>query len=244
MTEQKALLRAILDDPLDDTVRLAYADWLDEHPGTTTCPVCARPPDAKNHVTGHMFVGWGHGWQPCSRCDTTTLVPDGRAKHAHFIRRQISHSKLARDRTRNEKLRKAAKVDRHGWAEEWLGTDALGRHYRGFIGEITTTMPRFLECAEKWLSAHPITDVRLEDMDSGATQQHRYGWYCRPREYTLREDDDVLEKVWDLLLHTGLGVRGVGWVWYDSEDQADLALSRACVLYGRKLAGLTERTLW
>jgi uncharacterized protein (TIGR02996 family) len=29
--DEQALLRAILADPADDTVRLAYADWLDEH---------------------------------------------------------------------------------------------------------------------------------------------------------------------------------------------------------------------
>jgi uncharacterized protein (TIGR02996 family) len=31
MSESKALLRAIAEDPDDDTVRLAYADWLEEH---------------------------------------------------------------------------------------------------------------------------------------------------------------------------------------------------------------------
>lgn len=31
MTDEPALLAAILADPADDTVRLAYADWLDEH---------------------------------------------------------------------------------------------------------------------------------------------------------------------------------------------------------------------
>jgi hypothetical protein len=32
------------------------------------CPACKRPADAVNHVPGHIFVGWGHGWQPCSKC--------------------------------------------------------------------------------------------------------------------------------------------------------------------------------
>jgi hypothetical protein len=193
MTEQKALLRAILDDPLDDTVRLAYADWLDEHPGTMTCPRCKPYDGSKNWITGHTPNPYsGPYWQPCSVCDATTLVPDGGAEHARFIRRQISHSKLARDRTRNEKLLKVAVDAGHRWAEEWLGTDALGRHYRGFIGEITATMPKFLECAKEWFSAHPITDVRLEDMDSGDTIRPRYGWYCQPREgYSLRDGDDV-----------------------------------------------------
>jgi uncharacterized protein (TIGR02996 family) len=31
MSERDAFLRAIAADPTDDTVRLAFADWLDEH---------------------------------------------------------------------------------------------------------------------------------------------------------------------------------------------------------------------
>ena len=36
------------------------------------CPHCRRPEDAVNHVPGHIFVGWGHGWQPCPHCGGTT----------------------------------------------------------------------------------------------------------------------------------------------------------------------------
>ena len=32
------------------------------------CPHCLRPEGAVNHVPGHIFVGWGHGWQPCPHC--------------------------------------------------------------------------------------------------------------------------------------------------------------------------------
>jgi uncharacterized protein (TIGR02996 family) len=34
MTDRDALMRAILDQPADDTPRLAFADWLEEHGGT------------------------------------------------------------------------------------------------------------------------------------------------------------------------------------------------------------------
>jgi hypothetical protein len=39
------------------------------------CPACKRPPDAVNHVPGHVFVGWGCGWQPCPRCGGTERIP-------------------------------------------------------------------------------------------------------------------------------------------------------------------------
>jgi hypothetical protein len=41
------------------------------------CPTCKRPEGAVNHVPGHIFVGWGQGWQPCPKCagSMRTLMP-------------------------------------------------------------------------------------------------------------------------------------------------------------------------
>lgn len=41
------------------------------------CPYCERPdnPAITNWVTGHIFVGWGHGWQPCQHCGGTAIHP-------------------------------------------------------------------------------------------------------------------------------------------------------------------------
>ena len=87
--EQEAFLAAIREVPECDTRRLAFADWLDEHAGTVECETCKRPPDAKNWVPGHIFVGWGHGWQPCPKCNGSGRVPDGSAARAEFIRVQV-----------------------------------------------------------------------------------------------------------------------------------------------------------
>lgn len=38
------------------------------------CDECKRPEGAVNHVRGFMFVGWGMGWQPCSKCHGTGRV--------------------------------------------------------------------------------------------------------------------------------------------------------------------------
>ena len=40
MTEDQSLLHAVLSDPEDDTVRLAYADWLLENQETVECAAC------------------------------------------------------------------------------------------------------------------------------------------------------------------------------------------------------------
>src|SRR6185503_5486865 len=40
-TDRDALLRAICTNPADDTVRLVFADWLDEHPDAVPAPGAA-----------------------------------------------------------------------------------------------------------------------------------------------------------------------------------------------------------
>ncbi|MES2342295.1 MAG: hypothetical protein V4597_11500 [Pseudomonadota bacterium] len=36
--------------------------------GMERCLGCIKLPDEKNHPPGMIFVGWGHGWQPCTKC--------------------------------------------------------------------------------------------------------------------------------------------------------------------------------
>lgn len=43
------------------------------------CPSCTLTYlDSANHPTGCIFVGWGHGWQPCQECGGSGLSPMGR----------------------------------------------------------------------------------------------------------------------------------------------------------------------
>ncbi len=42
--------------------------------GGATCPDCARPADAVNHVAGHVFMTYGQGWQVCPRCRGTQRI--------------------------------------------------------------------------------------------------------------------------------------------------------------------------
>lgn len=39
------------------------------------CPSCLPIPGAVNHVPGHIFVGWGRGWQPCIACGGSGVAP-------------------------------------------------------------------------------------------------------------------------------------------------------------------------
>ena len=42
------------------------------------CEHCTLRYLGGNHPTGCIFVGWGHGWQPCIQCGGSGLSPMGR----------------------------------------------------------------------------------------------------------------------------------------------------------------------
>jgi hypothetical protein len=42
-----------------------------------SCPSCTLQYLGGNQPTGCIFVGWGHGWQPCSACGGSGLSPMG-----------------------------------------------------------------------------------------------------------------------------------------------------------------------
>lgn len=41
------------------------------------CASCTLRYLGGNHPAGCIFVGWGHGWQPCSACGGSGLSPMG-----------------------------------------------------------------------------------------------------------------------------------------------------------------------
>jgi len=38
------------------------------------CPACRRQEGETNHPRGMIFVGWGRGWEPCSRCGGSAQI--------------------------------------------------------------------------------------------------------------------------------------------------------------------------
>lgn len=40
------------------------------------CEGCRPRATDRNHPPGMIFVGWGHGWQPCQRCGGSGLERD------------------------------------------------------------------------------------------------------------------------------------------------------------------------
>jgi hypothetical protein len=66
-----------VDVPIEDVERVDQCIVIspDAVRDMVPCEHCKRPEDAVNHVPGHVFVGWGRGWQPCPHCGGTEQVP-------------------------------------------------------------------------------------------------------------------------------------------------------------------------
>ncbi len=71
-------LRAAAEEAQDDYMRAeCHARTMGERPDSMCkeCLTCRRPESAVNHVAGHIFVGYGIGWQPCLDCGGSCRVP-------------------------------------------------------------------------------------------------------------------------------------------------------------------------
>lgn len=104
MTDEDALLAAIAARPLEDTPRLAYADWLDEHANAPEAPRAEPPPKAK---------------RTRKRAKAAPVPGAFRAQRAELIRAQIALESLTRADPRFAQLeaRAYALIDTH--AQDW-----------------------------------------------------------------------------------------------------------------------------
>lgn len=96
MTEREQMLAAVFADPQDDTVRLAYADFLDEHPDKP-CPQCMG---TGSHGLDPYQIAQRYGTHragqmldalKCGVCDGTgTVIDTSDADRAELIRNGVA----------------------------------------------------------------------------------------------------------------------------------------------------------
>lgn len=121
MTDEQALMKAVLENPADDVCRLVYADWLQERGrndraalirnqieraagGAVECPEC-------NGTGCYLGAGPDRGNPTCDRCKGLKVVPDTLAARMRYV-----SESLARD----EAILKR-------WGLKWLPKFARGR---------------------------------------------------------------------------------------------------------------------
>ncbi len=113
VTEREQLYAEIIANPDDDTVRLAFADWLDEQPSSRPCGKCHG--DARTMPQFFEDAWQWNAGDPCPKCEGTGTVPDtSDADRAEFVRVQCELSR------RDELLRRGIQNSDVG-RRVWLG---------------------------------------------------------------------------------------------------------------------------
>lgn len=182
MTDQEALIAAIIANPADDTARLVYADCLDENAGESEAPCvsCAG--------TGWDDRGRTKYVPPVYQCRTclgekVTRTSNGYAERAEFIRVQVelertpgcTYSKPTWnaehkpglcpwcDLRRRERELLAIGRNSIEWRGDLVNRIPSGKSQftRGFISEIECNWMSWLAHADAIRTAQPIERVKL-----------------------------------------------------------------------------------
>lgn len=244
MTEREALLRAILEDPADDTVRLVFADWLEENDGR---PGAVRAKFIRDQIAGYVrsvpltVLAELESFLPVQPHEYMLSIGDKGYATVDYPGLSVNF--------RRGFVEKVAFT----WMDILCGNGC--RRCRAY-----KTNRRCVDCgararkpgiAEELFASQPVTEVVFTGMSPylGGDGTHCCWFPCRAYlPETERTDRDLVEDVvFDQMRGESLEF-GPGWVAKSSRticrfretDRAQDELSKAAVRYGRKLAGLKD----
>jgi uncharacterized protein (TIGR02996 family) len=246
VTEGEQLLRAVLEEPGDDTVRLVYADWLEEN-GRGKEAAYIRNGVAICHPERlNPEHDMGAGWDGI--IDFITQYPPADRNHCPLCR-AISHQ-------RGHPFTRALAADVgdiFGKPADWSGRKDPGvpnyvgvRCRGGFVAEVTTTAAQFTEeVARSLFSRHPVTAVCLTDArpsEDSAIGSTRVGWHLAEQTEDVDETDPgmgyiplrIFERL-TRMVSSPVDAYNLGLAVYQREADARGDLSDACCLWGRSL---------
>jgi uncharacterized protein (TIGR02996 family) len=229
LTPGQTFLRAIVEAPSDDTPRLVYADWLDEHGQAARaefirvqCELAGLddgtggPPVQPNNAGVSL-----ERWHALRRRERELLPADGFPPVLPF--RHVVHS----------------------WADMGLVPAVAGDAYavwrRGFVASVTCHTADFLRpgLAAALFACQPVCSVTLSDKRPEPSGE-RYYWYRwardEPRPLAIEHAHHLPYELFGRL-EAGADYCSV-WQAYRSGAEAQAALSAAAVALGSAAAGL------
>lgn len=236
MNERAALLRAICEQPDDDTVRLAFADWLEEH-GEAERGEFIRLQMELVHLRASGYHCYHDLTQPehCEMC-----VRQKRAKELAIAD--------AGGRCQWEVWH--GLPDDVGWAclnltgeppERLRGQGNWFRFDRGFPSEIRLSQASFLKHARDIFAAQPVTAVTLSDREPYPASM-KPEWFWIHSNESRDEPTTIAEPLWRRSRLSGLNGRHHRAKSFNTPGAAREALSAECVNHGRALADLPPLT--
>jgi uncharacterized protein (TIGR02996 family) len=212
MTEVEAFLRAILEDPADDDVRLIYADWLEEHGHVERAEflrlqISQREEGRQRELLARHTASWFRGLLPM---------------HSWQVRR-VGGPDL-------------------GFFGESTVPEIEWQVRRGFVQAVSLSLDDFWRYAVHLFRSQPVTRVTLTDrLPQSVGLDPSRSWFTCPGDPHLARFSYELPCCLEPFLgepavHSGLDPWKL-W-YYNTLEAAQAALSRACVVWGRHEAGL------
>jgi uncharacterized protein (TIGR02996 family) len=168
--ERAVLLKAICDEPEEDTPRLVYADWLDEHAGSEA---------------------------DRARAEFIRLQVAEEAARPRTWRECREWAKREKELYRAHRLAWEAELPEHPQVFIITGTEYAGDYKRGFPYFVSVhSAPEFLKAAPDLFTRVPVTDFGFRNLTREAARQlARSPHLARIRHFHLPEDltDEALE---------------------------------------------------
>lgn len=225
-------LQTIVENPLDDAPRLIYADWLDDQGDY----------ERAEFIRVQIELASTPEWIPATPAEVG-LGPDEVHGELRKANRRYGSLKL-----RELELLKRNSVFGTGglmWLDvaRWpiIHWDGNWEFRRGFVEKVKFSHDGFLafSVAELFKRA-PILEVGLVDRNPlygwGENQIDRWGWDCFGDfgDYPHFIEETLLNR----MPNNSHSSMGDGSRLFATVQEATTALSKACVVYGRQLAGL------
>jgi uncharacterized protein (TIGR02996 family) len=154
MAEDEGLLQEIVAYPEDDTPRLVYADWLEDH----------DQPERAEFIrlqieVARIELADSHG--PRTSC----LLFEGRSPHAHLRLSGVAPGWHLRNNPQADQLRNRAweLLRKHGleWGAAFRNRAREHCWRRGLVEEVTATARKLLTHAATWFRLAPIRTLTL-----------------------------------------------------------------------------------
>lgn len=219
LSDRDILLHAVLEEPFDDSHRLILADCLDEH----------EEPERAEFIRLQVFAH--NEWASNKGVD----------HHICERFRELMHC---------SDMKETVWLSFAGYHLEPAGLYEIDDGYltvgptvelfftRGFISEIRLSCKDFMTHAKGLFSSHPIIEVAFTDK----MPLRGDSWFNQRgvKEMGLNNFDpqsDLPEEIFSKFAAIGVNHCGSTIVTLNESEQG-YALSRACVAYGRELAGL------
>lgn len=235
LTDEAALLAAILAAPGDDAPRLVYADWLEEHAGDSRCAQCIG--------VGVVSIMQNE----CPRCHGTGRISDGRAERAEFIRVQIELAGRGNHdiSTPLHGLKRCCDCGPAQICKKCVGLRQRERELyptgspefpadntddltftvrRGFVASVACTLADWFTHGPRIVRRHPIETVRLTDWEPFYLR--RYSW-TNAEHWWSQARHGLPTEIYTHLQMPGHTAR------YPTDNAAFAALSTAALTWAR-----------